>query len=171
MESPAKVRATNEQSISWEALERIAEWARCIVELAERTRRETGPRSLEHSARPIEFLTENEFAILRPWEANASPAPDRGSFELRVRGPDGDEGEVTVRIADRLIEETWLQTRGRIERSSSFWICCAEKHLAAYLADHDRLPDDRKLVVHRLDPEEVMLAKRWASEIPARVRF
>ena len=158
-----KVRAASEPSIPEELVQRIGELTARFTELSEYVRRVTGVNTndAENFARPIEFLTENGFAIVRRWEADASPAPADGRFCFLVREPEGAECEVNVEITNRLIAETAFRTRGHIQLSSSFWICCAERHLADYITKHDGCPDGNQLGVVCLDCEEVMLALRW----------
>lgn len=153
------MRATTEQLISEELVERIAELAQCLVALPERIRRASSPD--EEPARPIEFLTENGFAIVRPWEAHGASPPEDGSFRFLVRDPLDTEREVSVEIEERLCADTLFSTRGKVSKSSSFWICCAERHLANHLWEHNVLPDNEKLIVDCLDCDEIMLALRW----------
>jgi hypothetical protein len=56
-----------------------------------------------------------------------------------------------------------INTRGRIDRSSEFWICCAERHLANYLAEHDSFPETNEITVNDLDREDLLLAIRWGK--------
>ena len=44
---------------------------------------------------------------------------------------------------------------------NSFWICCAERHLANHVWENDGYPQSDNLQVNRLDPEDVMTAIRW----------
>jgi hypothetical protein len=164
---PVKVRAASEQSIPHELVQRIADLTARFAELSEYVQCATSTpddvctNDTESLARPIEYLTENGFAIVRSWEINGSPVPTDGSFSFLVRDAEGAECEVVVEIAHELIRETAFSTRGRVQVSSSFWICCAERHLADYVSDHDTFPDGHELLVETLDPEEVILAMRW----------
>ena len=160
------VRPASEQMIPNELVRRIADLAARLAELTECLRRATDAPDVrandtENPARPIEFLTENGFAIVRPWEIDGSPVPAGGSFSFLVRDPQGVECEVVVEIPNEVIRETAFNTRGRIQFSSSFWICCAERHLADYVTEHDGCPDGDQLLVEFLGCEEVMLAIRW----------
>jgi hypothetical protein len=160
------VRAANKQSIPHELVQRIADLAARLAELHESLRRATDapdvrPNAIANPARPVEFLTENGFAIVRQWESDNSPVPTDGSFFFLVRDPQGVECEVIAGIANELIIETAFSTRGRVQRASSFWICCAERHLADYVADHGTFPHGHELLVETLDPEEVILATHW----------
>jgi len=162
-----KVRAANQQSIAEGLRQRIAALTACLADLSEYVRRVARDdqylrgAAIENDTKPIEFVTENGFAIVRPWETDGSQAPTGGPFQFLVRDPFNAECVVTVDVASALFAETAFDTRGRIEFSSSFWICCAERHLADYVTEHEGLPDGERLTVDRLDPEEVMLALRW----------
>lgn len=161
------MRATSEQSIPRELVQRIADLTVRFAELSEYVRRATSaPEDVrtdnaENFTHPIEFLTENGFAIVRPWEIDGSLVPKDGKFSFLVRAPEGAECEVVVEIAHELIIKTAFSTRGRVQVSSSFWVCCAERHLADYVSDHETFPDGYELLVETLNPEEVILATRW----------
>ena len=111
--------------------------------------------------RPIELLTENGFSILRPWEIGRVPPPIAGNYPFLVRSPQGLERVVAVEIADDAVVQIELQTRLRILLSSSFWICCAERHLATYVYENDDYPPGDRLRVEQLSAEECMSAIRW----------
>jgi hypothetical protein len=114
----------------------------------------------DDSANPIEFITENGYSIVRPWESGNSPRPAGGRYRFGVS--DGFiEREVQVEISRRVVSEISLRSRGRIESSNSFWICCAERHLANYVTEHADFPEDDKLTVEKLNREDILLALRW----------
>jgi hypothetical protein len=56
---------------------------------------------------------------------------------------------------------TALRARGRIEISSQFWICCAERRLANYLMEQDEFPPANEMKIETMDREDVLLAIRW----------
>ncbi len=117
-------------------------------------------READDSSDPIEFITENGYSIVRPWESGNSPAPTGERFCFEVS--DGFiEREVRVDISRGVVSEMSLRSRGRIERSNSFWICCAERHLANYVSEHADFPEDDELIVEKLNREDVLLALRW----------
>ena len=161
------MRAANEQSIPEELVQRIGDLTARFAALNEyvsgatSTPEDVRANGARDFARPIEFLTENGFAIVRRWEANRSLAPANASFCFLVRNPEDTECQVTVEIANQLIKETEFTTRGRIQVSNSFWICCAERHLANYVTERNGCPDGNQLAVESLDSEELMLALRW----------
>jgi hypothetical protein len=117
-------------------------------------------RDEDDSAETIEFITENGFSIIRPWESGTSPLPTDARCRFGVS--DGFiEREVSVEISREVVTEISLRTRGRIQISDCFWICCAERHLANYVTEHADFPEDDKLIVKKLNREDVLLALRW----------
>jgi hypothetical protein len=112
-------------------------------------------------SRPVELVTENGHSIVRLWEINDDPVPTHGPFTFVVRACDGPQKTVVVEIARATIVEIEIRTRGRILSSNSFWICCAEKHLAAHLSKYDECPGDGRLRVETLTPADLNLSIRW----------
>jgi len=167
------MRPVNGQTVS-EQEERDDELHACVVDLTPRVEVAEGVGSTrvrnqkteavacerDDSANPIEFITENGYSIVRPWESGNSPRPAGGRYRFGVS--DGFiEREVQVEISRRVVSEISLRSRGRIESSNSFWICCAERHLANYVTEHADFPEDDKLTVEKLNREDILLALRW----------
>jgi hypothetical protein len=119
------------------------------------------PDPVEAETRPIEFLTENGFFIQRPWEIDQSEPPCTGSFDFLVRDPQGLERRVKVEIAHHLVLRIAIQTGQRILLANSFWICCAERHLANHLWETNDFPLRNELRIAQLDPEDITTASRW----------
>ena len=117
----------------------------------------------EEWSHPIEFLTDNGFVIVRPWETNGSPAPADGRCRFEVIDPNGHERNVTVNISHRLMCETAIKTSRRIAPTDSFWICCAERRLAGYVEEHDAFPEGNEITVAEFDREDLLLAIRWGK--------
>jgi hypothetical protein len=108
----------------------------------------------------IEYLTENGFSLVRLSDPNSIPRiPDE--FDFLVRDPHGYELEITVSIDQSIYGEVARRSRGRISSKSSYWICCAERHLATYLWENDDYPPDAKLEVDDLTLDDIDLARRW----------
>jgi hypothetical protein len=148
---------------------RVADLTR-RVELTEAARgngipdqeREAVVRAEDDASPAIEFITENGYSIVRPWESRGLPAPANGKCRFGVS--DGFiEREITVEISRGAVAEISLRTRGRIQLSNSFWICCAERHLANYVSEHADFPERNELMVESLDPEDIVLALRWET--------
>ena len=89
------------------------------------------------------------------------PAPSDGNYPFLVRDPQNMERMVAVEIADDAVVQIELRTSLRILLSSSFWICCAERHLATYVYENDDYPPGDRLRVEQLGPDECMAAIRW----------
>lgn len=113
--------------------------------------------------RPIELLTENGFIILRAWEIDGVPPPISGTYHFRVRNPQNVECDIVVEVAEAIVARIGIQTGGRILLQSSFWICCAERHLAKYVWKIGDYPVNNRLRVEQLDPEDIMSALRWRN--------
>ena len=121
------------------------------------------PDSVPEVARPIELVTENEFSILRLWEIDREPPPTAGNYTFLVRNPLSLERQITVEIADALIVDIELKTTRRIRSGNTYWICCAERHLATYVWENDCSPPDQRLRVECLTPRDINLANRWGT--------
>ena len=154
--------------------ERVDELSECVMDLTSRVALAEGVganaalgqetdgvvRAADDSSNPIEFITENGFSIVRPWESGESPRP--AGRRCRFGVSDGFiERDVTVEISRRIVTEISLRTRGRIQPANPFWIVCAERHLANYLSVHADFPADDELIVKHLDREDILLALRW----------
>ncbi len=114
--------------------------------------------------RPIEFQTDNGFAIIRLSDINDSIPATGLIHQFLVRDPDGFELEVTVEITETLAEALARRSRGRLSADSSYWIYCAERHLAEYLWDNEDYPPDGKITVHEPMLVDLNLARRWRKE-------
>ena len=167
------MRPVNEETVD-EVEDRLDELDGCVVDLTQRA--ELSERAggnlvcdqasdavvgeYDNSSDPIEFITENGFSIVRPWESGKSPRPTGGRCRFGVS--DGFiERNVTVEISRSAVTEISLRTHGRIELSDSFWVSCAERHLANYVSEHADFPEDDELIVERLDREDILSALRW----------
>ena len=124
-------------------------------------RREIESAVAESKIGPIELLTENGFSIFRRWEIEGTSDPDRGEYEFSVRDSDGSKRLTRVGISNELVAQIELHTRLRIRLSNSFWIYCAERHLAAYLSAHNENPPDGRLHVETLTPDDWNLSIQW----------
>jgi hypothetical protein len=111
--------------------------------------------------RPIEFLTENGFSIIRLCDINDSISDAGTTHQFLVRDPNGYELQITVGVSDTAIEQIVRRSRGRISTNSSFWISFDERHLGMYLWENDDYPPDAKLTVDQLTLDDFDLAMRW----------
>ena len=113
--------------------------------------------------RPIELIIENGFSIVRASELDGARPSIAGTYEFVVRDAQGDQLGITVEIDGTVFIEVTLRSRGRISRQSSYWICCAERHLADYLWENDCCPLDERLRVDWLTARDINLAIRWKT--------
>ena len=118
---------------------------------------------LEAPDAPIEFLTENGFSIVRAWEVDGAQTPTSASYSFLVHKEQESPREVTVTIDEELVADISFRTRGRVTPANSFWISCAERHLAADLWEKDGYPEGNRLTVNQLDPDEIISALHWKS--------
>src|SRR5690242_16160010 len=117
------MRPLIEQTVS-EKEELVDELSDCVVDLTPRAELSKGARDTfvcdqesdsvvgeaDDSSNPIEFITENGFSIVRPWESGNSPKPTGGKCRFGVS--DGFiEREVTVEISRDIVRELSLRTR------------------------------------------------------------
>jgi len=112
-------------------------------------------------SRPIEYLTENGFSIIRLSDINKSIPAVGATHEFMVRDPHGYELHITVEISSEVIAEIDMRCRGRITKESSYWIALAERHLATYLWENDAYPPDAHLTADQLTLDDIDLARRW----------
>src|SRR6267143_5019390 len=111
--------------------------------------------------RPIEYLTENGFSIIRLNDIDKSIPAVGATHEFLVRDPHGYELYITVQISGDPIAEVGWRSRGRISNESSYWISLAERHLATYLWENDDYPPDATLSIDQLTIDDLDLARRW----------
>jgi hypothetical protein len=114
--------------------------------------------------RPIEFLTENGFSIVRLCEIDKSISAVGTTHHFLVRDPHGYELHIIVEISQNAVEQIAASCRGRISNDSSYWICFAERRLATYLWDHDDYPPDATLNINQSTIDDLDLARRWGRQ-------
>ena len=125
--------------------------------------KQNSPDDLAANDRPIELLTENGYVIVRSWEIDHTPAPTNARYRFLIQKEQDLEREVVVTIAPEIFADICLRTRGRILQSCSFWIGCAERHLADYLWEKDDFPDGNLLAVDYLNPDDIISAVNWKT--------
>ena len=113
---------------------------------------------------PIEYLTENDFRIIRRCDVDDSFPKDGLEHCFIVRDPDGYELDITVNFDTRAAAEVIERSRRRIAFESSFWVTAAERHLAEYLWEHNDWPPDGNLRIEQLTLDDIDMAGRWNVE-------
>ena len=121
--------------------------------------------SVADDPKPIEYQTENGFRIVRLCEINRSIVAAGLMHRFLVRDPDGFEVEITVEIIEAVADELVRRSRGRLSADSSYWVCCAERHLATYLWEAGDYPPDEKLIVDQPSLDDLNLVIRWDTEV------
>jgi hypothetical protein len=109
----------------------------------------------------IQYLTENDFRIVRRCDVDDSFPRDGIEHCFIVRDPDGYELDVTVSFDTRAAADLIHRSRWRINLQSSFWVTAAERHLAEYLWDNGDFPPNGKLVIDEPDITDIDVALRW----------
>jgi hypothetical protein len=112
---------------------------------------------------PIEYLTANGFSIIRLSDIDESITARGSKHSFVVRDPHGYEQEIAVDISDAAVAEIVGRSSGRLSLNSSYWICCAERHLANYLWESDDYPPEARLSVKELTLDDLNLARRWGN--------
>ena len=125
------------------------------------SRKEFWPQRLPDAVKPIKYLTENGFSIVRMCDVDGSVQNSPSHCGFFVTRDEKSEPEVHVSFAPELIATLRLRRRIPLAETSVFWIVCAESRLANYLWEHDQLPPHDHLAIHELSPNELMLALHW----------
>ena len=129
---------------------------------------ETIPRSVlpqisTTRQRPIELQTENGFAVVRGCDIDGTSAAGP-KHRFIVRDPDGFELEITVELSQKTVAELTWRSRNRLRLESSFWVACAERHLADYLWENDDYPPDARLIIEEPNIDDLELAMCWETD-------
>jgi len=126
-------------------------------------RRQVTPDCLANRSSPIQYVTENGFTIIRLCDIDQSITAEGTNHSFVVRDPHRYEREITVDISDSAVAEIVSGSRWRLSLNSSYWICCAERHLADYLWENDDYPPEARLKVDVLTLNDLNLARRWEA--------
>jgi hypothetical protein len=113
--------------------------------------------------RPIEVFTENGFSIVRANELQGRSVATSGQYLFVVTDSNFEELEINVEIDVAAVSDIFRASKGRITSDSSYWIACAERHLADYLGEHDGCPSGATLRVEMLTPCDLDLVHRWET--------
>lgn len=122
-----------------------------------------GSKAVE-ARKPIRYLTENGFSIVRRCDVDKSVSFTGKEHCFVVGDMDDYELNITVNISDRAVAEVMFRARGLLTLESGYWIVCAERHLADYLWEHGDYPSDGILTVDQLTLDDLDLARRWHDE-------
>jgi hypothetical protein len=113
------------------------------------------------SAQPsptIKFVTENGFTIERACERERHLSDSASGCHFFVSRPPDKEGCVTVGFAEEMIQLVVAQD-SQSPLNKAFWLRCAERHLARYLWEKNRVPPGGVLNVAQLCAEALFMAR------------
>lgn len=128
------------------------------------SRKQIRPDRLSLPVKPIQYLTENGFIIIRAADTDHSiiDSPERCHFH--VQNERGSKRYVTVSFADHVLLQIQIRRRSPLSARSIFWVVCAESCLAQYLWEKNEFPPDAGLLINELPPDELMLALHWRDQ-------
>ena len=112
---------------------------------------------------PIDVLTENGYTIVRKSDLDPTVLDSARDCRFLVRDSNNDEREIKVAFNETTIALVNELRPTPLRAESSFWVCCAEQHLATYLWQMDEDPADGSLVIDSLPPEDLKLASTWSG--------
>ena len=112
---------------------------------------------------PIEVLTENGYTIVRKSDLEPTLTDSARDCRFLVRRSHEHEREVKVEFNENTIALVNELRPTPLRAASTFWVCCAEQHLATYLWQMDEEPPDGSLVIDSLPPEDLKLACTWSG--------
>lgn len=121
------------------------------------------------SRKPIRYVTENGFSIVRRCDVDSSVSHAGKEHCFVVEDPDGYELEITVGINDHAVADAISRSRGKLDLDSTYWVACAERHLADYLWEHEDYPPDGQLTVNLLTLDDLDVARRWKDSTSSAV--
>jgi DNA-binding response OmpR family regulator len=118
----------------------------------------------ETPSRPlIDTVTLNGFHIFRPSDMGDDMPAEPSERRFLVKGPNGGEHTVTVKIEDESVSYVERMTRRSLPPENSFWTQRAERTLAEYLWNEGRTPPNGRLTVKPVHRDELAMAERWTG--------
>jgi hypothetical protein len=124
---------------------------------------ELSSSSVAGRQRPIQYVTENGFSIIRLSEIRPRITDTARECRFLVRNPRGSECEVSVGFDDGVLALVQSRRRDDLSLTSTFWLICAERCLATYLWENDNYPDGGRLNIGELSVDELLLATYWSD--------
>src|ERR1041384_4255368 len=140
--------------------------SRAMTWTTQRTRPTVERQSSKTRPAPIQLQTENGFSIVRRCELDGRDSANGTKHCFVVRDAYQYELDITVDFSQAAIAEVIDRSYGRLTLDNSFWLNCAEHHLADYLWENDDYPPDAQITIDCLTPADIELAQRWEAEIP-----
>lgn len=112
----------------------------------------------------VSVVTENGFTVVRSCDVDAEAPSVAGKHCFVVQDDGGAEHEVTVEFSEEAAALVRRRRRSPLSPENSFWLNCAERSLATYLLEKNRLPPGGILVIEDVCPDDLEAARRWSSD-------
>ena len=112
----------------------------------------------------VSVITENGFTIMRSCDVDADAPSLPGKHCFVVQDDGGSEHEITVEFSEEATALFQRRRRSPLSPENSFWLNCAERSLATYLLEKNRLPPDGILVIEDVCLDDLEVARRWSSD-------
>jgi hypothetical protein len=128
------------------------------------SRKQIRPDRLSLPVKPIKYLTENGFTIIRAADTGDSVFDSPEQCHFHVEDESGVKRSVTVSFADPVVLQIRVRRSSPLSERSIFWLVCAESCLARYLWEKNQFPPDGALVIGELPAKELMLALHWRDQ-------
>ncbi len=117
-------------------------------------------------SRPIKFLTENGYSIVRLCDIDRSIIDTSEQCHFRVANAQGLERNITVHFDDVVIKQIHeLRKYRALVSTSKYWSIMAEKYLAAHLWMEDKFPPHGELSLRRLSDDDLLLGVHWTEAL------
>src|SRR5712691_9157985 len=102
----------------------------------------------------VEVVTENGFCITRACELKVSGSDSASECHFIVGISSAGIRSVRVRFTEAAIAMAQEQRRSLtpLSLTNSFWLHCAERHLAKYVLENSECPPDGLLTIDALSP-------------------
>jgi len=128
------------------------------------SRKQITPDCLSLPVKPIKYVTENGFVIIRAADIGDFILDSPARCHFYVENEKGSRRSVTVSFADPVMLQIRLRRNSPLSERSVFWLVCAESCLAQYLWEKNEFPPDGALIISELPPDELMLALHWRDQ-------
>lgn len=112
----------------------------------------------------ISIVTESGFTIVRACDSGRLQRGEVGKYCFVVENPDGVKQKVTIEFSTAAVALIQRLRRSPLPTESPFWVSCAERSLATYLWEENRLPPDGRLLLEEICLDDLETARRWDSD-------
>jgi len=111
----------------------------------------------------IEVITDNGFCITRACELKVSGSDSASECHFIVGISSAGIRSVIVKFTEAAIAmaQQQRQSLAPLSLTNSFWLHCAERHLAKYVWENNECPPDGLLTIDSLTPRDLLSASHW----------